>query len=226
MNAFIEQLDFTDYEIDFALRHLLSCFRLPGEAQKIDRILGKFAVEYCRANPDDVCSNSDSAWGLAFAIIMLNTDAHSPQVKNKMTKEQFISNCRGKKKTKSLFFSFASNLFFKGINDGKDFPPQFLGDLYDRIVFDPIRLKEDSQFPDAMKKGYISMRMTKQKKVLIKWKKFWWVLLEQSLLYFKKPGVILSKQKKKNFIPFQLISLKKKGCFTCSNYLLTRCRIS
>lgn len=139
MNAFIEQLDFTDYEIDFALRHLLSCFRLPGEAQKIDRILGKFAVEYCRANPDDVCSNSDSAWGLAFAIIMLNTDAHSPQVKNKMTKEQFISNCRGKKKRNHYFFHLPQTFSLKELMMERIFLLNFWGicmiELY-LILFD------------------------------------------------------------------------------------------
>ncbi len=51
--------------------------RLPGEAQKIDRIMEKFAERYCRDNPA-VFPNADGAYLLAFAIIMLNTDAHNP----------------------------------------------------------------------------------------------------------------------------------------------------
>ena len=33
---------------------------------------------------------------LAFAIVMLNTDLHSPNVKRKMTEEDFINNLKGK----------------------------------------------------------------------------------------------------------------------------------
>lgn len=51
--------------------------RLPGEAQKIDRIMEKFAERYCRDNPAAFAC-ADAAYLLAFAIIMLNTDAHNP----------------------------------------------------------------------------------------------------------------------------------------------------
>ena len=37
--------------IDQALRVMLEGFRLPGEAQKIDRIMEKFAERYVRENP-------------------------------------------------------------------------------------------------------------------------------------------------------------------------------
>ena len=47
------------------------------------------------ANPDKVSENPDTILVLAFAIIMLNTDLHSPNVKRKMSKEQFIRNLRG-----------------------------------------------------------------------------------------------------------------------------------
>ena len=36
-------MDFRQFEIDHALRYFLSKFRLPGEAQKIDRIMEIFA---------------------------------------------------------------------------------------------------------------------------------------------------------------------------------------
>jgi hypothetical protein len=51
--------------------------RLPGEAQKIDRIVEKFAEAYCRDNPG-AFATADGAYLLSFAIIMLNTDAHNP----------------------------------------------------------------------------------------------------------------------------------------------------
>lgn len=64
----------------------LSAFRLPGEAQKIARIMENFASQFCEGNPD-VFANTDTAYVLSYSVIMLNTDAHNPQVKKKMTKE-------------------------------------------------------------------------------------------------------------------------------------------
>ena len=43
MHAFVDQMNFASMDLDMSLRAFLSGFRLPGEAQKIDRILEKFA---------------------------------------------------------------------------------------------------------------------------------------------------------------------------------------
>lgn len=43
MFAYVDAFDFSNVTIVQALRNLLSKFRLPGEAQKIDRIMEKFA---------------------------------------------------------------------------------------------------------------------------------------------------------------------------------------
>ena len=69
-------------------------------------------------------SSSDVAYVLAYSVVMLNTDAHNPQVKKKMTKADFVRNNRG-------------------INDGADLPEAFLAALYDRIVGREIRMKDD-----------------------------------------------------------------------------------
>jgi len=37
----------------------------------------------------------DTAYVLAFSIILLNTDLHNSQIKRKMTKEEFIKNNKG-----------------------------------------------------------------------------------------------------------------------------------
>ena len=71
-------------------RQFLWSFRLPGEAQKIDRMMESFAQRYCQLNPD-IFTNSDTCYVLSFAIIMLNTSLHNPSVKDKPTVEQFIS---------------------------------------------------------------------------------------------------------------------------------------
>ena len=67
-------------------RQYLDGFRLPGEAQKIDRLMEKFAERYVNCNADTFKS-ADVAYVLAYSVIMLNTDAHNPGVKNKMTKD-------------------------------------------------------------------------------------------------------------------------------------------
>ena len=60
-----------------------------GEAQKIDRIMEKFAERFCLDNPG-VFPTADAAYILSFALIMLNTDAHNPQADKKISQEDFV----------------------------------------------------------------------------------------------------------------------------------------
>ncbi len=46
----------------------------------------KFAERYVSCNPE-AFKSADVAYVLAYSVIMLNTDAHNPQVKNKMSKQ-------------------------------------------------------------------------------------------------------------------------------------------
>ena len=67
-----------------ALRKFQTYFRMPGEAQKIERLMEVFSQRYCQCNPDLVAklhSMTDTAFILAFAIILLNTDLHTPSLK-------------------------------------------------------------------------------------------------------------------------------------------------
>ena len=50
MYAYIDCFDFSGLDFVAALRLLLASFRLPGESQKIDRIMEKFASRYCETN--------------------------------------------------------------------------------------------------------------------------------------------------------------------------------
>jgi brefeldin A-inhibited guanine nucleotide-exchange protein len=95
LKCFIDVLDFTGLDFDQALRSLLRTFRLPGEAQKIDRVMMDFATRYCLNNPT-VFSSADTAYVLAYSLIMLNTDAHNPNVKKKMSLSDFLRNNRGR----------------------------------------------------------------------------------------------------------------------------------
>lgn len=46
MHAYVDTLDFKELAFDDAIRVFLAGFRLPGEAQKIDRLMEKFAERY------------------------------------------------------------------------------------------------------------------------------------------------------------------------------------
>ena len=46
----------------------------------------KFAEQYVGCNAD-AFKSADVAYVLAYSVIMLNTDAHNPQVKSKMTQQ-------------------------------------------------------------------------------------------------------------------------------------------
>jgi brefeldin A-inhibited guanine nucleotide-exchange protein len=91
LQYFIEALEFKGVDFEQCLRAFLNKLRLPGEAQKIDRMMERFANYYCTCNPA-VFKKQDAAYLLAFALIMLNTDAHNPAIKNKMSKAAFIKN--------------------------------------------------------------------------------------------------------------------------------------
>ncbi|KAG5064892.1 hypothetical protein JHK85_006075 [Glycine max] len=127
MHAYVDSFNFKGMDFGEAIRFFLQGFRLPGEAQKIDRIMEKFAERYCKCNPSSF-SSADTAYVLAYSVIMLNTDAHNNMVKDKMTKADFVRNNRG-------------------IDDGKDLPEEYLGAIYDQIVKNEIKMNADSSAP-------------------------------------------------------------------------------
>lgn len=51
LGKFVERQDFSGLTFDRALRKFLALFRLPGEAQKIDRVMERFAMRYHHCNP-------------------------------------------------------------------------------------------------------------------------------------------------------------------------------
>lgn len=129
LSAFLEHYNFPRGTlIDEAVREVLEAFRLPGESQQIDRVMETFARVYYRSQTHQsaeksqgkgeegecVFASQDAAFILAYSIIMLNTDQHNPQIKHRMTCEQFLKNNRG-------------------CNDGRDFPPEYLRGVFERI---------------------------------------------------------------------------------------------
>ncbi|CAI0584733.1 unnamed protein product [Linum tenue] len=120
LHEFARTFDFEGMNLDTALRLFLGTFRLPGESQKIQRVLEAFAERYYEQSPD-ILANKDAALLLSYSLIMLNTDQHNVQVKKKMTKEDFVRNNRH-------------------INDGKDLPREYLLELYGSICENEIQL--------------------------------------------------------------------------------------
>ncbi|KAL0926627.1 hypothetical protein M5K25_002866 [Dendrobium thyrsiflorum] len=123
MNAYVDSMNFLGLKFDAAIREFLKGFRLPGEAQKIDRIMEKFAERYCFNNPG-LFKSADTAYVLAYAVIMLNTDAHNPMVWPKMSKSEFIR--------------------MNTSSDAEECAPkELLEDIYDSIVREEIKMKGD-----------------------------------------------------------------------------------
>lgn len=130
MHAFVDDMDFIKRRFVDALRQFLQSFRLPGEAQKIDRFMLKFANRYVTGNPN-AFANADTAYVLAYSVIMLNTDLHSSKIAKRMSKEDFIKNNRG-------------------INDNANLPDEYLIGIYEEIAHNEIVLKSEREAAAAM----------------------------------------------------------------------------
>ncbi|KAL5116172.1 guanine nucleotide exchange protein for ADP-robosylation factor [Pleosporales sp. CAS-2024a] len=139
MHAFVDLMDFTKTRFTDALRRFLQSFRLPGEAQKIDRFMLKFAERYITGNPN-AYANADTAYVLSYSVIMLNVDQHSKKMKGpRMTPEDFIKNNRG-------------------INDNADLPEDYLRGIFDEIAHNEIVLNTEQEA--AADKGLIQQQPT------------------------------------------------------------------
>ena len=145
MCAYVDKINFYNMEIVSALRFFLERFRIPGEAQKIDRLMEKFAHRYHECNKklaSVVAENeettkqkqqqktinyyfdsADAVYVSAFSIIMLATDLHSTSVKRKMNKDDYVKMNRG-------------------INDNKDLPREFLEQIYDLVAESELKLRD------------------------------------------------------------------------------------
>ena len=126
LEAFIGMFDFSGKRVDEALRDLLTSFRLPGESALIERIVSVFSAKYCGNSMPDGIANVDAVLVLTYAIIMLNTDQHNPNIK------------REKRMT---YNDFARNL--RGVNGDKDFAPEYLQEIYDTIKSNEIILPDE-----------------------------------------------------------------------------------
>jgi IQ motif and SEC7 domain-containing protein len=54
LDSFCDELDLSGTAVDVALRKFQSYFRMPGEAQKIERLIQAFSQRYAKCNPEVV----------------------------------------------------------------------------------------------------------------------------------------------------------------------------
>ena len=126
LEAFLDLFDFTGKRVDEALRDMLNSFRLPGESPLIERIVTVFSQKYSKNSDLEGIADKDAVLVLTYAIIMLNTDQHNPNVKDqkRMTYNDFSRNLRG-------------------VNGGKDFAPEYLQSIFDSIKTNEIILPDE-----------------------------------------------------------------------------------
>ncbi|XP_032947066.1 IQ motif and SEC7 domain-containing protein 1 isoform X6 [Rhinolophus ferrumequinum] len=128
LDCVVDEMDFSAMELDEALRKFQAHIRVQGEAQKVERLIEAFSQRYCICNPGVVRQfrNPDTIFILAFAVILLNTDMYSPNVKpeRKMKLEDFVKNLRG-------------------VDDGEDIPRETLIGIYERIRKRELKTSED-----------------------------------------------------------------------------------
>ncbi|TWW53154.1 SEC7 and coiled-coil domain-containing protein 1 [Takifugu flavidus] len=187
LHAFLELHEFTDLNLVQALRQFLWSFRLPGEAQKIDRMMEAFAQRYCRCNPG-VFQSTDTCYVLSFAVIMLNTSLHNPNVKDKPSVQRFTAMNRG-------------------INDGGDLPEDLLRNLYDSIKNEPFKIPEDDgndlthTFFNPDREGWL-LKLGGRVKT---WKRRWFILTDNCLYYFE----YTTDKEPRGIIPLENLSIRE-----------------
>ncbi|XP_041859422.1 IQ motif and SEC7 domain-containing protein 2-like isoform X2 [Melanotaenia boesemani] len=128
LNCVLDEMDFSGMDLDDALRKFQAQIKVQGEAQRVERLVEAFSQRYCVCNPVLIrqFQNPDTIFILAFAIILLNTDMYSPNVKpeRKMKLEDFIKNLRG-------------------VDNGQDIPRDLLVAIYGRIQKWELRTNDD-----------------------------------------------------------------------------------
>uniref|UniRef100_A0A1A8L234 IQ motif and Sec7 domain 2 n=1 Tax=Nothobranchius pienaari TaxID=704102 RepID=A0A1A8L234_9TELE len=128
LDCVVDEMDFSGMDLDDALRKFQAQIKVQGEAQKVERLIEAFSQRYCVCNPTLVrqFQNPDTIFILAFAIILLNTDMYSPNIKaeRKMKLDDFIKNLRG-------------------VDNGQEIPRDLLVGIYQRIQKWELRTNDD-----------------------------------------------------------------------------------
>ena len=185
--SFVRLHSFREKLLVNALRNFLQSFYLPGEAQKIDRIMEAFAKGFTFQNPH-LFQNSDVCYVLSFSLIMLNTNLHNPAIKDRISLPGFISMNRG-------------------INEGKNLSEEMLAEMYREIYTTPFRPPNDETrdildtYYNPQRDGWLRKVGGKHKSI----KDRWFILNNNCIYYFVHQG----DKEPKGIIPLEDVSLRK-----------------
>ncbi|KAF8906002.1 Sec7-like domain is implicated in guanine nucleotide exchange function [Gymnopilus junonius] len=117
LNEYISLFDFKNKPIAEAMRELLELLDYQENHSRYLELPKHSAAAYFAAGPGTYfldIKSEDATHVLAYSIIMLNTDQHNPQIRKRMTIDDYKRNLRG-------------------VNDGSDFSAEFLQNIYDSI---------------------------------------------------------------------------------------------
>ncbi|KAK8889018.1 hypothetical protein M9Y10_033760 [Tritrichomonas musculus] len=142
-----------------------SSITVQGEGEFVDKVVSVFSEVYCQQNPNKF-QPADAAYKLAYALILLNSDLHNPNLKIHMTCQQFVSNTRGVVNEET-------------ISDNE------LADIYKQIKSQPFTVRDKNDdflaLSDPRLKGIL---LKKNDRWSSKWTSRFFVLANSCLFYF------------------------------------------
>ncbi|EYB86762.1 hypothetical protein Y032_0273g972 [Ancylostoma ceylanicum] len=192
LDQFVLCHNFQNMFIVDALRAFLWSFRLPGESQKIDRIMERFAQQYVATN-EGVFDNADTCFTIAYSCIMLNTLLHNPNVKDRPTFERYQN-------------------MNKELLDAGSVNTAILAQIFDSIrarefqipCEDAARLDNIFLHPD--REGWLYKQSSSQFiSGPLSWKRRWFVLSDSCLYYFDQTG----EKEPRGIIPLQNVGVRR-----------------
>ena len=148
LKYFGESFDFKNIHIIQGMRIFLSTFQLPSEGQQIDRVLESFSSKYFEDNKNSFFPNADCVFYLSYAIMILQTELHNPNVKDKMTPEKFIKIFEGK--------------------EYESLTKEYLEDIYTQILEEPISLSELDEEREKDLSGRTEEKFSREKQRIVK----------------------------------------------------------
>ncbi|CAI5446308.1 unnamed protein product [Caenorhabditis angaria] len=192
LDEFVKCHDFTEMFIVDALRTFLWSFRLPGESQKIDRIMEKFSNQYVQKNPK-YFKNADTCYTISYSCVMLNTLLHNPNVKDRPTFERYLQMNKEGLESDSVSIQTLQTIFDVIKSSEFKMPQDDTGSISDILLH-------------AEREGWLYKQSSNQFiSGPLSWKKRWFVLSETCLYYFENT----SDKEPKGIIPLQNVGIRK-----------------
>eukprot|EP01060_Flectonema_neradi_P002717 TRINITY_DN11727_c0_g1_i1.p1 TRINITY_DN11727_c0_g1~~TRINITY_DN11727_c0_g1_i1.p1 ORF type:complete len:1555 (+),score=248.37 TRINITY_DN11727_c0_g1_i1:35-4699(+) len=143
--GFYREIDLRGRPLVESMRLVLALYKLPGEAQRIDRLMEELAKFWYNQNPFEENGalnpfySQDAAFVFSFSTTMLNTDLHNGQVENKMTLEGFYRNNRG---TNTKYVIDSNGNPTEEVELQGDVPKAYQEEVYNEIKRDKLKMQD------------------------------------------------------------------------------------